>query len=123
LKSVVRDILTKNHFSCPEGWLDSPEGCFHFATDVETKTWDEAVEYCQELGGYLAEVLNEESQRFLVAEATALGESTNWWLGATDQELVSFFLFWYHQSHIQHYQSETNTKVRYQTKHSLVLEI
>lgn len=73
--------------TCPEGWLDSPEGCFHFATEVETKTWDEAVEYCQALGGYLAEVLNEESQRFLVAEATALGESTNWWLGATDQEL------------------------------------
>ena len=53
---------------------------------------DEAVGYCQELGGYLAEVLNEETQRFLVEEAATLGTSTNWWLGATDQELVSFII-------------------------------
>ena len=90
LKNVGRHILNKNLFSCPEGWLDSPDGCFYFATDVEAKTWDEAVGYCQELGGYLAEVLNEETQNFLVEEATNLGTSTNWWLGATDQDLVSF---------------------------------
>ena len=84
-------MLTKNLFSCPEGWLDSPEGCFYFATDVGPMTWDMAVGHCQELGGYLAEVLNDETQRLLVEQATALGTSTNWWLGATDQASVSFF--------------------------------
>ena len=79
-----------NFFSCPEGWLDSPDGCFYFATDAEAKTWDEAIGYCHELGGYLAEVLNEETQNFLVEEAINLGTLTNWWLGATDQDLVSF---------------------------------
>ena len=92
MKNVGRHILTQNLFSCPEGWLDSPHGCFYFATYVEAKTWHEAVEYCQELGGYLAEVLNDETQRFLVQEAMALGTSTNWWLGATDQESVSFII-------------------------------
>ena len=76
--------------SCPEGWITSPNGCFLFAIDVEPKTWFEAVHYCEELGGYLAEILNDETQRFLVEIATALFRSTNWWLGATDQELVSF---------------------------------
>ena len=78
-----------NH-SCPNGWISSPHGCFLFPIDVEPKTWNESVEYCQGLGGYLAEVLDDETQRFLVKEATALGTSTNWWIGATDEESVSF---------------------------------
>ena len=77
-------------YSCPEGWITSPHGCFFFAIDIEPKTWEESVEYCEELGGYLAEVKNYEIQTVLVEEATALGPSTNWWLGATDKELVSF---------------------------------
>ena len=89
-------------FSCPEGWLDSPDGCFYFPTDVWAMNWEEAVGYCQELGGYLAEVLNDETQRFLVEQATSLGTSTNWWLGATDKRSVSFFAFWYQLiNHIQ----------------------
>ena len=58
--------------------------------NVSAKTWDEAVEYCEEEGGYLAEVLNDETQRFLVEQASVLNTSTSWWLGATDQEWVSF---------------------------------
>ena len=77
-------------YSCPEGWITSPHGCFFFAIDIEPKTWEESVEYCEELGGYLAEVNNDEIQTLLVEEATALDPSTNWWLGATDKELVRF---------------------------------
>ena len=80
--------------SCPEGWISSPNGCFFFAIDVLPKSWYEAVEYCDAIGGYLAEVLNEETQRFLVEQAIVLGSSNNWWLGATDLKRVSF-LFWY----------------------------
>ena len=77
-------------YSCPEGWITSPHGCFFFAIDIEPKTWEESAEYCEELGGYLAEVKNDDIQTILVEEATALGSSTNWWLGATDKEVVSF---------------------------------
>ena len=91
--------------SCPEGWVRSPDGCFFFAIDVQKKNWDKAIEYCEEIGGYLAEVLNDETQQFLVEQATALNTSTSWWLGATDQEWVSFFHF-----NTQYGQSEINKK-------------
>ena len=88
---IILEIFTSNlKYSCPEGWITSPHGCFFFAIDIEPKTWEESVEYCEELGGHLAEVKNDEIQTVLVEEATALGSSTNWWLGATDKELVSF---------------------------------
>merc|ERR1719350_1772739 len=49
-------------------------------------TWYDAVEYCKDIkGGYLAEVLNAETQALLVEEASAL-PPTNWWLGASDEE-------------------------------------
>ena len=90
-----------NH-SCPNGWISSLYGCFLFAIDVEPKTWDESVEYCQGLGGYLAEVLDDETQLFLVKEATALhyalGTPTNWWIGATDEESVSFPITYNYQN-------------------------
>ena len=115
-------MLTKNLFSCPEGWLDSPEGCFYFATDVGPMTWDMAVGHCQELGGYLAEVLNDETQRLLVEQATALGTSTNWWLGATDQASVSFFAFWYQLiNHIQQsFLNQVCFKLEKHTKNKLL---
>jgi hypothetical protein len=78
------------NYSCPEGWIRSPNGCFYFAIDVEPTSWNEAVVYCKEIGGYLAEVMNAKTQRLLVEQATALGDSTNWWLGATDQKSVRF---------------------------------
>ena len=52
-------------------------------------TWYDAVEYCKDIkDGYLAEVLNAETQALLVEEALAL-PPTNWWLGASDEETVS----------------------------------
>ena len=89
-RCIVIICISNLKYSCPEGWITSPHGCFFFAIDIEPKTWEESVGYCEELGGYLAEVENDEVQTFLVEEATALGPSTNWWLGATDKELVSF---------------------------------
>ena len=78
---------------CPADWIDSEQGCFYFANEVgnEGMTWYDAVEYCKDIkGGYLAEVLNAETQALLVTEASAL-PPTNWWLGASDEETVSTF--------------------------------
>ena len=56
-------------------------------------TWYDAVEYCKDIkDGYLAEVLNAETQALLVEEASAL-PPTNWWLGASDEETVSTFKY------------------------------
>jgi len=73
---------------CPADWIDSEEGCFYFANEVgdEGMTWYDAVEYCKDIkGGYLAEVLNAETQALLVEEASVL-PPTNWWLGGSDEE-------------------------------------
>ena len=51
-------------------------------------TWYDAIEYCQSLDAYLAEVLNNETQILLETHASLL-PPTNWWLGASDEETVS----------------------------------
>ena len=53
-------------------------------------TWYDAIEYCQSLDAYLAEVLNNETQILLETHASLL-PPTNWWLGASDEENVSEF--------------------------------
>ena len=71
--------------SCPEGWIESIEGCFYFAhTGEERKrkqnkvylvfsatglTWREGQELCENLGGHLAEIKSEEQNTFLVSLA------------------------------------------------------
>ena len=59
-------------------------------------TWYDAIEYCQSLDAYLAEVLNNETQILLETQASllppnSLGAPHNWWLGASDEENVSEF--------------------------------
>ena len=76
--------------SCPENWINSEHGCFFFATGEESMTWYDAIEYCQGLDAYLAEVLNNETQILLETHASLL-PPTNWWLGASDEENVSNF--------------------------------
>ena len=77
--------------SCPDNWINSEQGCFYFANEVEEgMTWYEAVDYCKGLDGYLAEVLNAETQSLLVAQAELLSQTQrHWWLGASDEENVS----------------------------------
>ena len=50
--------------------------------------WYAAIDYCRNIDGYLAEVLDNETQYFLKTKALEL-PPTNWWLGATDIESVS----------------------------------
>ena len=75
--------------SCPDNWISSEQGCFYFANEIEEgMTWYEAVDYCKGLDGYLAEVLNAETQTLLATQASLL-PLANWWLGASDEETVS----------------------------------
>merc|ERR1719342_1502513 len=45
---------------CPDGWIESLEGCFLFHHSANVMTWREAQEECERLGGYLAEIGSEE---------------------------------------------------------------
>ena len=79
--------------SCPQDWISSVNGCFYFATDVESMTWYQAYDYCKSLDAYLAEILNNETQILLETYAADL-PPTNWWIGATDEQSVSLhYLF------------------------------
>ena len=68
--------------------VESEDGCFYFATEVQSMTWFEAKDYCESMDAYLAEALNSETQNFLETHAKSLSPM-NWWLGAIDQ--VSFY--------------------------------
>jgi len=72
---------------CPQGWVNSVEGCFLFANYLNL-TWREAQEECERLGGFLAEPKNH-SQILLLTSLAYVEESLlgpqNWWIGLTDQ--------------------------------------
>ena len=50
---------------CPPGWINSQEGCFLFLFNKHV-TWREAQLECESLGGFLAEVKNQEQSTLLV---------------------------------------------------------
>ena len=50
---------------CPPGWINSQEGCFLFLFNKHV-TWREAQLECERLGGFLAEVKNQEQSTLLV---------------------------------------------------------
>ena len=53
---------------CPDGWLDGGHlGCFLFLHQETSLSWMEAQEVCEQHGGFLAEVKDEEQQSFIVS--------------------------------------------------------
>jgi len=75
---------------CGSGWIYADTfGCIYINPDLNkvNLSWIEAQEECEEIDGYLVEVLSEKEQEFLKTELnylqTFLG-SHNYWIGATD---------------------------------------
>lgn len=71
---------------CPDGWVESIEGCFYFHS-TQTLSWLEAQAACESIGGYLAEPQTEDQAVLLRSLATL--EQSNlgadiWWIGLTD---------------------------------------
>merc|ERR1712107_610303 len=61
---------TTSGLSCPLGWVDDGKlGCFLFAPQMAGLTWIEALEYCEEQDGFLAEPKTEEQLNFLTSLA------------------------------------------------------
>ena len=78
-------------YSCPSDWINGGEiGCFHFGIESGPVDWENALLHCVEFeGASLAEIPNEETQKFLEEEASANHDEYHFWLGAHDYTAVS----------------------------------
>merc|ERR1711892_714757 len=76
--------------TCPDGWFNAANlGCFYFANSKPDRrlTWVEAMDVCDNMGGYLAEIQTQEQADFIASIATVEENLTgvrSWWLGLTD---------------------------------------
>ena len=77
---------------CPDGWLNAGElgGCYLFAPNGPGLNWQQSVDYCASIGGFLTDILNQETETFL--ESSGFVESNpdvRWWIGGNDIAQVS----------------------------------
>ena len=85
------------YLGCPNGWLsglDKKYGeCYKFATETFAGTYDNAKNYCiSEYGGYLTDILNQQTQDFLASNIP--GELRfRWIIGGNKNEAVSTMNF------------------------------
>ena len=82
------DLLGK----CPDGWLNAGElgGCYLFAPNGPGLDWQQSVDYCASIGGYLTDILNQETEDFLANSGFLQSNPTvRWWIGGDDIAQVS----------------------------------
>ena len=77
---------------CPSGWLNAGElgGCYLFSPDGPGINWEQARAFCESVGGFLTDILNQETQDFI--DGSGFFQShpdVNWWIGANDIANVS----------------------------------
>jgi len=79
---------TSEEGGCPIGWIDNGAlGCFLFSADMVGLSWIEALEYCEEQGGFLAEPKTAEQFEFVSSLAYLEQSLTGvpaWWVGLAD---------------------------------------
>ena len=78
---------------CPSGWLNAGElgGCYLFAPTGPGLDFYQAKDFCVSVGGYLTDILNQETQDFL--DNSGFRQSypaISWWVGGCDNAIVSF---------------------------------
>ena len=65
-------------------------GCYSFHPNGPGINWDQAKAFCESVGGFLADILNQETQDFI--DGSGFFQShpdVNWWIGANDIANVS----------------------------------
>ena len=86
--TTYEDTTTAHPSDCPLGWLYTQHGCFYFdyTTCIFGCSWFEALQICEEKGGHLVEIQNQEKWRILSSELYLLSQLTHteelkWWTG------------------------------------------
>ena len=78
---------------CPSGWLNAEElsGCYIFAIgDGTGLNWQQSKDYCESIGGFLTDILNQETQDFLANSGFIQSNpAKRWWIGGNDIQNVS----------------------------------
>ena len=67
-------------------------GCYIFAIgDGTALNWQQSRDYCESIGGFLTDILNQETQDFLDNSGFRLQSNPEilWWIGGNDIENVS----------------------------------
>ena len=67
---------------CPPGWISKGLHCFFWSQDseIKTKTWDEAEDFCRTSGAHLASVTTGDDLTYMRSKI-----SNTTWIGATNQ--------------------------------------
>ena len=77
---------------CPDGWLNAGElgGCYLFAPNGPGLNWQQSVAYCASNGGFLTDILNQETETFLENSGFVQSNpNVRWWIGGNDIAQVS----------------------------------
>jgi len=87
-ETTTDEPRTTSGAACPLGWIDDGNlGCFLFAPQMAGLSWIEALEYCEEQDGFLAEPKTEDQLNFLTSLAYVEEMATGvqgWWVGLAD---------------------------------------
>ena len=70
--------------TCDQGWDAFGDHCYFYGTD--TKSWNDAEEFCQEEGGHLASVNTPAIQDYVVDELKSRGLNSAWFGGNDIEE-------------------------------------
>ena len=67
--------------ACRNGWIPHGDKCYYFSKDKQT--WSTSLLKCRDEGSYLAEINNDDENRFVRDQAFLLNDEL--WLGGSDQ--------------------------------------
>merc|ERR1711935_629291 len=93
--TTTTTTTTTTQEPCPDGWVDGHAvgehgACYLFANDGDGLNWNEAKEYCTSNGGYLTDILDQETQDF-IAVTSGNFPGITWWIGGNDFDNAGTF--------------------------------
>ena len=87
--SISKNTANIEKYHCKDGWIKNGDACYLFETEKKYGvSWYGAKEFCESKGGFLADVLNQETQDFINKRTQQDYHTTDWWLGGNDIQKV-----------------------------------
>ena len=89
---IIQNCDDLSGVPCPSGWLQpsnpAKNECYKFALAASLGDYDDAKAYCPTQGGYLTDILDQETQDLLLSNIPSVS-GVNWMAGANDIATVS----------------------------------